>query len=117
MANTFKNAFSENVSNNSGSPTSVLTCPSANASKCVLIGMHLTNTSSNEITATVIMYDHSAGTNDITLVKDVPLPPNTMLAVLEGDKIILEEQDIVKVYASAASSCNAFVSYLLSDNT
>ncbi len=116
MANTFKNAFAE-ACLHTGAGTSVLTCPSSNASKCVLIGMHLTNTTSSEVTATVNIVDASASSNVITLVNAVKLPANTMLAVLEGDKIILEESDILQVIASAATSVNAFASYLLSDST
>ena len=113
MANSFKNAFSENVGT---SATSVLTCPSGNSSRCVLIGVHLTNTTANEITATITLTDNSAS-NDIVLVNAVPIPANTMLSVLQGDKVILEESDIIKVHASAGTACNAFVSYLLSDST
>ena len=40
MANTFKNAFAENVSNTS-TPTDVLTAPTGNDSRCVLIGVQL----------------------------------------------------------------------------
>lgn len=116
MANTFKNAFHEVVSQNSGSPTSLVTCPTTNASKCVIIGMHLTNTGSSQITADVILCDYSQSSQDITLLNDVPLPANSVLSVLVGDKIILEEGDIIKLVASA-NTCNAFASYLLSDNT
>jgi len=119
MANTFKNAFTENcnISSNNPAYSTALTCPSANASKCVVIGMHLTNTTSSEVTASIIIYDHSASTNSITLVNEVPLPANTMLAVFEGDKIILEEQDEIRIVAGTATAVNAFVSYLLSDST
>ena len=115
MANTFKNAFSENVSNSS--KTTVLTVPSANASKAVIIGCQITNTGSSEITAEVCLYDYSASTNEITLVKDVAIPANSMVSILQGDKIILEEQDELRVQSNTASACNAMVSYLLVDNT
>jgi len=116
MANTFKNAFAENVSN-TATPTDVLTAPTGNASRCVLIGLQLSNTSSAEITATISICDYSASSNDITLLNEVPIPANSMLSVLGGDKVILEEQDIVKVKSNTASACNAFVNYLLIDNT
>ena len=86
MANTFKNAFSENVGT---SATAVLTCPSGNSSRCVLIGIQLTNTTSSEITATITLTDSSAS-NDIVMVNAVALPANTMLTVLEGEKSFLK---------------------------
>ena len=116
MANVFKNAFHEVVSQTSGSPTVLLTCPSSNASKCVVIGMHLTNTGSSQITADVILEDASQSNQDITLLNAVPLPASSVLSVLVGDKIILEEGDKIKLVASA-NTCNGFASYLLTDNT
>lgn len=120
MANTFKNAFSEDCNISTASPngfTTVLTCPSANASKCVLIGLHLSNKTTSEVTATVQLMDSSDSSNVINLVTDVPLPANSMLSVLVGDKIILEENDQLRIVAGTASAVNAFASYLLSDNT
>lgn len=117
MANTFKSVFKEDCVHTS-TGTDVLTCPSSNSSKCVLIGLHLSNKTSSEVTATVNLVDHSEhASNEITLVNAVKLPANSMLAVLEGEKLILEEQDVLRVLASGATSVNAFVSYLLSDST
>jgi len=113
MANSFKNAFTGGVGQ---SPTSVLTCPPANSSKCVLIGLQLSNTTSSEITATITLNDSSAST-DVVLVNEVPIPQNSMLSVLQGDKVVLEESDVLKIHSNTASACNALVSYLLSDST
>ena len=120
MANTFKNSFVENVSNNAtyASQSTLVTCPTGNASKCVVIGMQLANKSASEITVTIGVKDNSAATNsDITFLNAVPIPANSVLSVLQGDKLILEETDNLHAYASAASACNAFVNYLLIDNT
>lgn len=117
MANTFKSVFKEDCVHTS-TGTDVLTCPSSNSSKCVLIGLHLSNKTSSEVTATVNLVDHSENaSNEITLINAVRLPANSMLAVLEGEKFILEEQDVLRVLASGANSVNAFASYLLSDST
>ena len=117
MANTFKSVFKEDCLN-TGTGTDVLTCPSSNSSKCVLIGVHLSNKTGSEVTATINLIDNSENSsNEITLVNAVRIPANSMLAVLEGEKLILEEQDVLRVVGSAATSVNAFVSYLLSDST
>ena len=116
MANTFKNAWSDNVSNASATPTTVLNCPSGNSSRCILIGVQLSNTTSSEITATVVLFDQSETSSNI-LVKDAVLPSASMLDVLAGSKVILEEQDQVRVYSNTASACNTFVNYLLVDTT
>ena len=120
MANAFKNAIKENVSHDSANPDSVLTSPTGNASRCVVIGLQLTNTSSSEITATVGVCDYSGNSNNtgnIIILNAVPIPANSMLSVLQGDKLLLEEQDILKIYANTSSALNAFVNYLLIDNT
>ena len=54
--------------------------------------------------------DNSTSSNVINLVTDV-LPANSMLAVLTGDKIILEESDELRVVAGTATAVNA-ASYL-----
>ena len=115
MANTFKNAMAENISDSSAA--TVFTVPSGNASRAVLVGVQLTNTGSSEIKATVILHDYSASTNDITLINQVPIPANSMVSVLSGDKVILEEQDAIKILSDTASALNGFISYLLVDTT
>ena len=233
MANTFKNAIAENISNSSTLPTVVLRTPNGNSDVAVVVGLQVANTSSAEITATGIVASHSttthhkvtvatssgnpafkindsftptitlkkghtyifdvsdssvsghlfkfssatpsgavtditdgytavgtAGTKgayvqwvvpasttaawfycatsghtannkmntaptaftiaadtnkDFTLFKDVPVPANSMMSVLVGDKVILEENDELKVYASASNAANVFASYLHSN--
>ena len=118
MANTFKNAIKENVSHDSANPDAVLTSPTGNASRCVIIGLQLTNTSSSEITATIGVCDYSVSTSgNIIILNAVPIPANSMLSVLQGDKLLLEEQDALKMYSNTSSALNAFVNYLLIDNT
>ena len=51
------------------------------------------------------------------MIKEVAIPANSMVSVLAGDKIILEEQDQLRAKSDTASALNAFVSYLLVDNT
>lgn len=229
MANTFKSIHAEAVSNASANPTTVLQCPGANASKCVLIGVQIGNTHTSQIAASVALkksdtttyhtvdvdsgvyringsatpsitvkkghtyyFDVSDPSNDThsfgfsstdpsgsptaisagvsssgtagdknayvkwvvdaattaawyycsahatnnymnsaptaftiaedtaeasTLLDEVPIPANSMLSVLGGDKVILEENDSLTVFADTASACNVYVNYLLIDNT
>ena len=105
MANTFKNAWSENVP---ASQTDIYTVSSGTT---VLIGLTLSNSSANDITATVDLYDNSA-TNSITLLNAVSIPKNTALEVMRGNKIVLETSDKIQVTASATSSLNVFASVL-----
>ena len=118
MANTFKNAWVEDISNSSGSPTTVLTCPSGNSSRCVLIGIHVTNKhASADIKISVELTDSSASTNAIIFINDVGVSVNSTLDILDSSKLILEESDILKVWSDTATSVNVYLSYLLVDST
>lgn len=117
MANTFKNAWIEHVSNSPGSPTTILTCPSGDSSKCVLIGMHVTNThASGDVAVTINVFDNSA-TNTLTFMREIAVSVNTTLDVLDSSKLILEESDAVNVFCDTAYSVNVLLSYLLVDST
>jgi len=76
---------------------------------------HSTNNYMNSApTAFTIANDTSESS---TLLNEVPVPASSMLSVLGGDKLILEENDSLTVFADAASTCNVYVNYLLIDNT
>tara|TARA_Y100000401_G_scaffold116073_1_gene121047 strand:+ start:228 stop:545 length:318 start_codon:yes stop_codon:yes gene_type:complete len=102
MANTFKNQITE-VSN---SDIDVVT----SGGQVVVVGLQIGNTTSSEIKATVKI--HESGQSAVTLVNQVPIPANSMLSVLEGDKVVLENGDKLQVASDTASSATAVVSYL-----
>ena len=52
------------------------------------------------------------GSSDIHLIKNVPIPAGSTLKVISGQKIVAEQNDVVKVYASNASSVDAVLSIL-----
>ena len=106
MANTFKNAFAEDVA------TSAQTIFTAGGSaQAILIGLQLTNTTSSEITSTITLND-SSESEDIVLLNAVPIPANTLVSVFVGDKIVLESSDVLKVHSNTGSALNVFASYL-----
>jgi len=108
MANTFKKGFSSGISGTSGSPTTLYTVPNSKAS--ILIELDCCNTSNASQTVTAIL--SHGGSTDIHLVKNVPIPAGSTLKVISGQKIVAEAADVVKVYASNASSVDAILSIL-----
>ena len=108
MANTFKNSWKENV--NHSATDDVYTAPSATTS--IVIGLTLSNSSANDITATVSLTDSSDSNNDIVFLNAVNNPKNTALEIMRGNKIVLETSDKIKVQASSASSLNVFTTIL-----
>jgi hypothetical protein len=102
MANNFKNAFATSVSTSSGSPTTVYTANNGSAVNSILIELDIANTSASGVTATVLVYDSSA-TTEYHIVKNAPIPAGGALKVVSGQKIVLNGDDQVRVYASAAT--------------
>ena len=62
------------------------------------------------ITASAVLYDSSANAS-YHIVKDAPLPSGSTIKVISGQKIVLNGDDEVRVYASAATA-DAIVSVL-----
>ena len=102
MANNFKNAFATSVSTSSGSPTDVYTANNGSAVNSILIELDVANTGSAAVSATVLIYDSSASAS-YHVVKNAPIPPGSSLKVVSGQKIVLNGDDKIQVYASAAT--------------
>ena len=102
MANNFKNAFATSVSTSSGSPTDVYTANNGTAVNSILIELDIANTGTAAVSTTVLIYDSSA-TTAYHVVKNAPIPPGSSLKVVSGQKIVLNGDDKVQVYASAAT--------------
>ena len=99
MANTFKNYVSAAVGT---SETTVYTVPSSTTA--VIIGCNIANVTSSQIKVTVKVADTH-------VVKEVPIPANSAISVLDG-KIIAETTDTVKVTSDTAASADVIVSAL-----
>ena len=102
MANNFKNAFSTSVSTSSGSPTTVYTANNGSAVNSILIELDVANTGSSGVQVSVMIYD-SSGTAEYHIVKNAPIPAGGALKVVSGQKVVLNGDDEVRVYASAAT--------------
>ena len=119
MANDFKRFAVTNVNTSSGaSASSVYSVPAgagSSALESIVIGITIANTSSSGITASVFL-DNNAGSNDVHIVKNATIPAGSSLEVMSGNKLVLQNTgsaaDVLRVSASAATSCDAVVSVL-----
>lgn len=102
MANNFKNSFATSVSTNSASPTTVYTANNGSAVNSILIELDVANTGTSAVQATVMIYDSSADA-EFHIVKNAPIPAGGALKVVSGQKIVLNGDDEVRVYATAAT--------------
>tara|TARA_S200000501_G_scaffold153004_1_gene144190 strand:- start:2899 stop:3225 length:327 start_codon:yes stop_codon:yes gene_type:complete len=97
MANTFKLKTKANV----GVTTSnVYAVPSATT--CVVIGVTLSNTSGSSINVGVGIT--RASTDDVHLMKNVPIPQGSSFEFMGGNKIVLETTDILTVKSDVNNS-------------
>lgn len=100
MANTFKNYVSS--SSIGTTETTVYTVPASTTA--VIIGLNVANVETDQIKISVEL-------NSVYLVKDVPIPAGSALAVLDG-KIIAETGDTISVTSDTADSADVVVSVL-----
>ena len=102
MANNFKNAFATSVSTNSSSSTTVYTANNGSAVNSILIELDVANTGTSGVTVSVVLYD-SSGTASYHIVKNAPIPSGGALKVVSGQKVVLNGDDQIRVYGSAAT--------------
>ena len=66
----------------------------------ILIELDIANTGSSAVTVTVLIRDTSASAS-YHVVKNAPVPVGSTLKVVSGQKIVLNADDKVQVYATA----------------
>lgn len=77
-----------------------------------VIGLSLANTTTSNITVNVFL--SKGGSTNAFMVKGATVLPGGALVVVGGDqKLVLEPTDTIQAYSSAASSCDAVLSYLV----
>tara|TARA_Y100000389_G_scaffold115089_1_gene112175 strand:- start:3528 stop:3872 length:345 start_codon:yes stop_codon:yes gene_type:complete len=100
MANNFKNAFATSVSTSSGSPTDVYTANNGSACNSILIELDVSNTGTSAVQISILVRDSSANAS-YHIVKNAPLPVGSSLKVVSGQKVVLNGDDKVQIYATA----------------
>lgn len=111
--NTFKRITKANIGMGSGSQTTIYTVPSGKTS--IVIGILVTNKTSNEVDVTLSIDTAIAGQDDVDLLSAVKVYPHTSTEVILG-KLVLNHDttngDVVKAYASVASAIDITFSFL-----
>ena len=99
MANTFKLKTKAGVT----TLATVYTVPSSTTA--VVLGMMIGNTTSSAITSTVTLSSDTSDTEtnaDVKLITTAPIPGNSTLELLSGNKIVMQTTDYIRVYGSGA---------------
>jgi methylmalonyl-CoA mutase cobalamin-binding subunit len=104
------------ISNNSGSPTAIIT-GATNSSGIpastygVILSILASNKNVNAQNVTVQLIKD--GSTTASLITSGIIPQQSSLEFMTGNKMIVEPGDWIKAYASAASSIDITVSYML----
>ena len=88
MANTFKLKTKANVG---VTTTNVYVVPSSPSTTTVVIGVTLANTSGSSINVGIGI--NRASSDDVKLMKNVPIPQGSSFEFMGGNKIVLESTD------------------------
>lgn len=103
--NSYKNAMAISVGT---SLVDVYTCPGATVA--TVIGLCISNKTSDSVFVDVKIYDSSA-TATCFLIKQAPIPVGGSLVVIGGDqKVILEAGDKIQAQSETAAALDIFVS-------
>ena len=108
-----------NISNSSGSPTAIITGAtnssgiptSPNATYGVVLSILASNKNVNSQNVTVNLI--KGGSTTTSLITSGIIPSQSSLEFMTGNKLIVEPGDWIKAHASAASSIDKTVSYML----
>jgi len=114
MANTFKLITRDVAPASSGTPETLYTVQSG--STVIILGLTLANVHTSQVTTSVTIVSTTTQTSQTQnttafLVKSVPIPVGSTLAVLDG-KINLNVGDIVKIDCSVADKVSVTMSYM-----
>ena len=105
MANTFKLATKASVG---VTTVGIYTAPTATTS--TVIGITLANVSGSGINVTVGIA-RSVG-DDVSILKNVPIPQGSTLEVMQGNKIVLEDSDSITAKSDVINSLDCAVTLL-----
>jgi len=94
--------------------TSASTLRTANSDDAI-VGINVSNTTTSQITIDVFIND---GSNDFYIVKGAPIPSGGAIQVLDGGaKIVMQNNDVLKVQSSTNNSADVWVSVVDSIST
>ena len=105
MANTFK------VVTKAGVTSADVIYTVASSTTTVILGLIIGNTTSSSVNATVTLgtdTSNRAGANnetnqDVELITSTPIPGNSSLELLSGNKVVMETTDTLSVTGSGAT--------------
>lgn len=127
MANTFRNFSSKNIAT---SNTVIYKADVSSHTATIVLGLTLANKSSNSVKATAYLtsntvHSQSSGSPNnstgtgvptdaqaFTVLNEVPIPSGSSLEVFQGQKMVLNTNDILTLKSDSASSLDSVLSIM-----
>ena len=107
MATTFNNVLQSEIGT-----TEALALTSASNARVTVIGLSLTNLTGSVILASIRVLNNTT-TDSAYYLKEVPIPPNQSLRVINGgEKLVLTTNTILYIQASQNDSLDLVMSYV-----
>jgi hypothetical protein len=103
MTTALKNHLTANV----GTTATTVYNPTTSGIQSTVIGLTLANTTTSPITASVTV---TSGATTVYIIKNTSIPSGNSLSILGDGKFIVEQNDVVQVVSSAASSVDVLLS-------
>tara|TARA_R110002050_G_scaffold207621_1_gene343746 strand:- start:224 stop:583 length:360 start_codon:yes stop_codon:yes gene_type:complete len=116
MANTFIVVSNATMPDSAGTPDAMYTVPSSTTT--VVLGLILANVHTAQVTVSVKLVSDTSGggrtaANGTTfLLKDAPIPVGGSLEILAGNKVVLQDSDVLQVDCSVADKVSATLSIM-----
>ena len=112
MANTFKLKTKASLTT---SLAPVYTVPNSPSTTAIVLGISLSNKDSSSRTADVLIVSNTDDTEvnaNSYLGYGLPIPVGGTLEVMAGNKLVLQETDVIQAKASAGSAVDIIISIM-----
>ena len=106
MANTFKLKTKASV----GVTTVGIYTATSPVTATVVIGITLANTSGNGINVGIGVTRDTA--DDVSILKNVPIPQGSSLEVMQGNKLVLEQNDTITAKSDVNNSLDVSITVM-----
>ena len=108
MANAFKLKTFDGSSTPSNTEMTVYSVPLNTTT--VVLGLTLSNISSSTVYITVRI--ENADGDDVNFLKNIPIPTGSAVEVMSGNKIVLNDSDVLKVISDTSNSLDTILSIM-----
>ena len=111
MANTFKIKTNDAMPTSAGTPLTLYTVPSSTTT--IVLGLMLCNVDTSQRLVDVHIESNTSdneSNSNVHAIKDAPIPAGSTLEVMAGNKVVLQETDVLKIDCDVAAKIDATLS-------